>query len=259
MKKAISFLVLFLVLTSQPICAAVERSDETQSAIEKNLSHFPEGGIPVLMYHSIGTKYDRSICVSEKLFQEQMEWLYNHNFHTVNLDEFYSALSGKSAFPDNPILVTFDDGFSDNYQVAWPILKQYGFNATFFIVTSQINPYNIDWDQLRELVRQGNSIGSHSVNHFDLTTLNTKQQEKELRESKEMLEENLGTSIKAFCFPYGGYNKTTLALLPESGYLLSFTATSGKVRFGDNEYLLKRVHVCGGMPLSKFIEKVSYN
>ena len=75
MKKIISFLVLLLMFTSQQIFAHADQSDKTQSAIEKNLMHFPEGGLPVLMYHSIGTKYDRSICVSEKLFKEQMEWL----------------------------------------------------------------------------------------------------------------------------------------------------------------------------------------
>lgn len=257
MKKIILFfVVLFLLLTSPSICASAKQS-AAPSAIENNLAHFPQEGIPVLMYHSIGTMYDRSICVSEKLFEEQIEWLHANNYHTVNADEFYEALSGKSALPDNPILITFDDGFGDNYKVAWPILKQYGFNATFFIVTSQVNPYNIDWDQLKELVAHGNSIGSHSVNHYDLSTLNTKQQEKELRKSKEILEEKLDTSIKAFCFPYGSYNKTTLALLPESGYLLSFTARSGKVYLGDNEYLLKRVHICGGMPLSSFIKKIT--
>lgn len=256
MKKIISLLAILLLLTSQTICASAEQS-ASQSTIENNLAHFPKEGIPVLMYHSIGIMYDRSICVSEKLFEEQMEWLHENNYHTVNSDELYEALSGKTALPDNPILITFDDGFGDNYKVAWPILKHYGFNATFFIVTSQVNPYNIDWNQLKELVEQGNSIGSHSVNHYDLATLNTKQQEKELRKSKEVLEEKLDTSIKAFCFPYGSYNKTTIALLPKSGYLLSFTVRSGKVYLGDNEYLLKRVHICGGEPLSSFIKKIT--
>lgn len=257
MKKVISFLMLMFLLSNQLICAATEQPNQTQSPAGQSFAHFPEEGIPVLMYHSIGTMYDRSICVSESLFKEQMEWLYKHDYHTVNLDEFYEALSGNAELPDKPVLITFDDGFGDNFKVAWPILEQYGFNATFFIVTGQVNPYNIDWNQLKELISQGNSIGSHSVNHYDMSSLNSRQQEKELRASKQALEDNLGTSIKAFCFPYGKYNKTTLALLPESGYLLSFTTNSGKVRFGDNEYLLKRVHIWGGMSSSKFVEQVS--
>jgi len=255
-KRNISFFILIFFLANLLVCNAA--GEQAQISKEQSLTQFPEEGVPVLMYHSIGSQYHCSICVSEKQFKEQMEWLSDNGYHTINLDQFYEALSGNASLPENPVMITFDDGFADNYRVAWPILKEFGFNATFFIVTSQVNPYNIDWGELKELIRQGNSIGSHSVNHFDLTTLNTRQQEQELRESREALEKNLGVKVKAFCFPYGNYNKTTLALLPETGYVLSFTTFSGKVHYGDNEYLLRRIHIWGGKPVSDFIKQVAY-
>lgn len=219
---------------------------------------FPESGVPVLMYHSISSKYDSSICVSEKQFRAQMEWLRDNGYHAVSIDEFYEALAENGALPEKPVLITFDDGFKDNYKAAWPILKEYSFTGTFFVVTGKIDSYNLDWDELKQLIEDGNSIGSHSVTHRDLSCLSAAQQEKELRESKRTLEEGLGTTIKAFCFPFGKYNKTTLSLLPELGYSLSFTTRSGKVCFGDNEYLLKRVHVEGGMSMANFKKQVSY-
>ncbi|MEA4895509.1 MAG: polysaccharide deacetylase family protein [Oscillospiraceae bacterium] len=259
MKKLISLAAAVFILTSSFFCEGAFLPDEpSQSAVEKNLATFPENGIPVLMYHSISSKYDSSICVSEKLFRKQADWLYSNNYHTVTPDWLLAAMAGRRSLPENPILITFDDGFHDNYSVAWPILKEYGFNATFFIVTDQVNPYNIDWDQLIELVSQGNSIGSHTVHHYDLSALSCTQQESELSQSRRILEEKLGTDIKSFSFPYGKYNETTLSLLPELGYALSFTTTSGKVRLGDDEYLLKRVHIEGGMPMKEFVKQVSY-
>ena len=256
MRRSFSFFILIYFLASMLICSA--ENEQIGNGAENGLSQFPEEGIPVLMYHSIGSQYHCSICVSEKQFTEQMDWLRDNGYHTLNLDEFYEALSTGAKLPEKPVMITFDDGFADNYRVAWPILEQHGFNATFFIVTGQVNPYNIDWPDLKELVSHGNSIGSHTVDHIDLTTLNTRQQEKELRVSKEALEKNLGIKVKAFCFPYGNYNKTTLALLPETGYSLSFTTTSGKVHYGDNEYLLRRIHIWGGKPTSDFVKQVAY-
>lgn len=249
MKKTVPLLILLSIFVNQMNCFAVGKDDTS--------ANFPADGIPVLMYHSIGSKYQCSICVSEKEFADQMRWLYENGYNSLKLEEFYEALSGSGKLPEKPVLITFDDGFTDNYRVAWPILKQFGFNATFFIVTNQIDPYNLKWDDLKELVREGNSIGSHTLDHRDLSMLNVRDQEREIRQSKEILEKNLGYEVKAFCFPYGKYNKTTLTLLPESGYKLAFTTQTGKVCYGDDRYLLKRVHIWGGKPISTFVGQVA--
>jgi len=250
-KKLLSAAVLLAAVLPllYSVAYGAEKRDET----------FPESGVPVLMYHSISSKYDCSICVTENQFRKQMAWLYDNGYHAVSVDAFYSALAENGTLPEKPVLITFDDGFKDNYQAAWPILKEFGFTGTFFVVTGKIDSYNLDWEDLKQLVENGNSIGSHSVTHRDLSSLNAAQQEKELRESKRTLEEGLGAPIKAFCFPYGKYNKTTLSLLPELGYSLSFTTRSGKVCFGDDEYLLKRVHVVGGMSMASFQKQVAYD
>lgn len=213
---------------------------------------FPEEGIAVLMYHSISTIPGNSLGVPVKQFSEEMEWLHRQSYHALSLEEFYQALVKKTPVPDKPIVLTFDDGYSDNYSEAWPTLRQNGFKATFFVVTNSIGPGMMNWDQLNDLKSQGNSIGSHTVHHFDLATLTIKQQENELKSSKQELEDRLGIREQALCFPSGRYNKTTLELMPQLGYSLGFTTNPGKVHLGDDLLTLKRVRISGGMSLASF-------
>ncbi|NBK99640.1 MAG: polysaccharide deacetylase family protein [Erysipelotrichia bacterium] len=217
-----------------------------------NIIKFPESGIPVLMYHSISTVPGNSLCVPPKQFLEEIEWLYQQNYHTLTIEEFYQALGNNISIPEKSILLTFDDGYADNYKVAWPILHKYGFIATFFIITKYVSPKAMDWTQLKELVRDGNSIGSHTVRHLDLSTLTTEQQKNELADSKRILENHLGISIKALCFPSGMYNNTTLELMPDIGYELGFSTHSGRIHLDDDIFTLKRLRISAGLSHTEF-------
>lgn len=219
---------------------------------EPKMGTFPEEGIPVLMYHSISTIPGNSLGVPVKQFIEEIEWLHRQNYHSVSLEGFYQALANKTPVPEKPILFTFDDGYSDNYSIAWPTLRENGFKATFFIVTDSVGPGMMNWDQINDLAREGNSIGSHTVHHLDLATLSDKQQESELAISKQELANHLGISEHALCFPSGRYNKTTMELMPRLGYRLGFTTNPGKVHLGDDLLTLKRVRISGGMSLASF-------
>jgi len=224
----------------------------TKDKTETKMIKFPEEGIPVLMYHSISTIPGNTLGVPVKEFTEEMEWLHRQNYHSLSLEEFYQALANKTPVPDKPILLTFDDGYSDNYTKAWPILRQNGFKATFFVTTNSIGSGMMNWDQLGDLAREGNTIGSHTVHHLDLATLSYKQQENELNISKQELVNRLDISVQALCFPSGRYNKTTLELMSKLGYKLGFTTVPGKVHLGDDLLTLKRVRISGGMPLASF-------
>lgn len=213
---------------------------------------FPKDGIPVLMYHSISTIPGNSLGVPVKQFSEEMEWLHRQNYHSLSIEEFYQALAKKAPVPEKPILLTFDDGYSDNYSSAWPILHEYGFRGTFFIVTNSVGPGMMNWDQLADLSRNGNSIESHTVHHLDLAALSSKQQEAEIGVAKQELESYLDIKVQALCFPSGRYNQTTLELMPKLGYTLGFTTKPGNVHIGDNPLTLNRVRISGGMPIAAF-------
>lgn len=244
MKKAVSLILTLLMLAPFAPCMA------EPSAV-------PDTGVPVLMYHSISSKYDPSFCVPAQQFDREMRYLRENNYHSVSPAELNAALTDGTPLPENPVLITFDDGFGDNYKTAWPILKKYGFRATFFIVTNEVGRYSIDWPQLKELADAGNTIGSHTVHHCDLSALSTGQQKAEIFDSKAALEKQLDIPITTFCIPYGKYNKETLTLLREAGYTISFTTNEGRVCAGDDIFTLRRVHMIGGTGLEAFASQIS--
>ncbi len=230
----------------------VETPPEEVQASTPELSAFPAEGIPVLMYHSISYIPGNNLGVPVTQFAEEIEWLKSHNYSTLSLEDFYQALVHQKSVPQKPILITFDDGYIDNYQAAWPILRENDFRATFFIITSSVGSGMMSWEQIHELADQGNSIASHTVTHPDLSTLSSKQLETELAQSKKDLESNIGKSVDALCFPSGSYNDKTLEIMLHLGYKLGFTTKSGKVHLGDNPLTLKRIRIPGGMSLTAF-------
>ncbi|WP_308893496.1 polysaccharide deacetylase family protein [Candidatus Desulfosporosinus nitrosoreducens] len=213
---------------------------------------FPQEGIPVLMYHSIKTLPGNSLGVPVKQFTEEMAWLCRQGYHSISPDDLYESLINQGLVPEKPILLTFDDGYSDNYSSAWPILRQYGFRATFFIITNSTGRGMMNWDQLSDLSKQGNTVASHTVHHLDLSKLSESQQEREMTVSKLEIESHLGVGVQSLCFPSGKYNKTTLALMPKAGYKLGFTTKPGKVYLGDNLLTLNRERIYGSMPMASF-------
>lgn len=227
-------------------------SSPIQYQVKLKMVPFPKEGIPVLMYHSIKTLPGNSLGVPVKQFSEEMSWLSQKAYHSISPEDLYQALVNKAPVPEKPILLTFDDGYSDNYSSAWPILQQYGFRATFFVITKSVGPGMMNWEQLNDLVKQGNTVASHTVHHLDLATLTEKQQEFELNSSKQELESHLGIRVQSLCFPSGKYNKTTLALMPKCGYKLGFSTKPGNVYLGAEILALNRKRIYGGMPIASF-------
>lgn len=236
----------------EPMASPPPPSLTEQNQAKEIMTLFPKEGIPVLMYHSIKTLPGNSLGVPVKQFSEEMLWLRKQSYHSISTDELYQALVNKAPVPEKPILLTFDDGYRDNYMSAWPILRENGFRATFFIITNSVGHEMMNWNQLNDLVKHGNSIGNHTVHHLDLATLTRKQQESELNGSKQDLENHLGISVQSLCFPSGKYNKTTLELMQKLDYKLGFTTKPGRVHLGDDFLTLKRERIYGGMPLSSF-------
>ncbi len=222
------------------------------SAQKPKMIAFPNEGIPILMYHSISTLPGNSLGVPVKQFNEEIAWLRRQGYHSISIEDLYQALVNKASVPEKPILLTFDDGYGDNYRSAWPIMQHNNFRATFFIITNSVGHGMMNWEQLNDLIKQGNFIGSHTVHHLDLASLTENQQDSELNISKQELEQHLGISVQALCFPSGKYNKTTLKLMSKLGYRLGFTTKPGRVHLGDVLLTLKRERIYGGMPLVSF-------
>lgn len=215
---------------------------------------FPTRGIPVLMYHAIESLPGNPLGVPPEQFAEEMKYLQAQGYQTLTIETLAALINKQQGtlLSPRPILLTFDDGYADNYRTAWPILQQYGFVGTFFVVSASVGSGMMTWDDLRDLAGHGNSIGSHSVHHYDLTTLSTVQLQHELVDSQAVLTKELHLPVLAFCYPSGRYTAATESLLARDGYSLAFTTEPGRITKSADPFALKRIRIPGGLPLTAF-------
>jgi peptidoglycan/xylan/chitin deacetylase (PgdA/CDA1 family) len=214
-----------------------------------------ETTVPVLMYHSITYVKDNTACVSKEIFEQQMKWLDDNGYKTLTLDELNEHLQTNAGFPQKCVIITFDDGYSDNYSTAFPILKKYDFKATIFMISSNINTSNyLTEQQLKEMSKSVFSIQGHTVTHPYLNKLTEAKQYEELADSKATLEAITGKKVEFLAYPYGKYNSDSIHALKTLGYKLAFRMSGGFAKLSDKPYELPRVYV--GNNLDKFIAAV---
>lgn len=216
--------------------------------------------VMVLNYHKIDNTFI-SLAVRPEDFEYQMKYLHDNGYHAISPDELYESLAGNGELPENPVLITFDDGYLDNYTNAYPILKKYGFKATIFVITSFLgkDKQYINWDQAREMNANGIDIESHTVDHKSMTDLTDEQLRLELVESKKKAEEELGHPVDYMAYPTGTYNLHIAEMVKEAGYKAAFTIKYGNVDKASNIYALERVPVFHTENTNKdFLERIRY-
>lgn len=213
-------------------------------------------GVPVLMYHSIGDEPDNDAVISKERFAEQMAFLYKQHYNPLTLDELTGYIKDSQPLPAKPVVITFDDGYRDTYEVAMPILKQYGFRSIVFIPVGEVGT-NLTWEQLKEMKTSGMQVGSHSYLHRELAKLSQAEQAAEVAKSKEILDRNLNQDTRWFCYPYGSYDAATLQLLRDKGMTVAVTTNPGWAKAGDNPLLLNRVWIGNSVDLRHFEERLT--
>lgn len=186
--------------------------------------------LPVLLYHQVArTTRDEDpagLGVAPEAFAAQMKYLHDRGFRTVTLDGTGGA--AESPEPGRRIAITFDDGYLDNYTNAFPILQQYRFTATVFLVTDYAGTLRrwesarpvplMTWSQAEEMSRHGISFQSHTCTHPDLSRCDRRSALDELIRSRETLENRLGRPVRALAYPYGRFDRRTGHLAEEAGY-----------------------------------------
>jgi len=168
-----------------------------------------KGGIPILLYHCLsrqktGTGIDR-FCIDKRNFYHHVDYLKRMGYKTVNVENLEEC-EGKC------VCITFDDGYKDN-MYAYPVLKKYGYTATFFVVTDWIekgrSPCGLEmmsWEDIEFLKKNGFEIGSHSLSHRKFPLLSAEDKKKELFKSKEIIEERINSPVHSFSYPYGAWD-----------------------------------------------------
>ncbi len=180
----------------------------------------PRYVIPILMYHRIETA-DKEVrtSVSPASFARQMDFLARHRYRVIPLTELTRRIRRGEAPPRHAVVITFDDGYEDNYREAYPVLARHDFPATIFVIAGLVGkPDYLTWEQLREMQGKNIAVGSHSVNHFRLTELAPADARREIVDSRRLLEEKLQREVTLFCYPLGGASTTVETMVAEAGY-----------------------------------------
>lgn len=215
--------------------------------------------VPILMYHYIDTGINNDLMTPKDKFRQQMLYLKNAGFHTITLDQLYGFMTKGDKLPEKPIVITFDDGYEDNYTNAYPVLKEMGFKATIFVVSGGTGkgpfPYMND-SELSELDKNGIDIEPHTVDHKKLDTLSYQDQKNEIELSKSILQAKLGKKMKYFAYPYGQYNEDTLKILKENGFKMAFSTVHGRAGRTNNIYRIKRIYIGNSFSMERYEKTV---
>ncbi len=233
--RPIVVLVLLLILGFGVLAAMVEL--------------YPPQGVLILEYHKVNNRTKDDYTVTPTEFAEQMDALAADGYTTISVLDFLKAKKGKQTLPDKPVIVTFDDGYSDNYTEALPILEERGMKATVFMVTNDVGlPGYLTWDQLHDMEDRGIELGSHTANHLPLTEMSVEEARDEVQKSKLQMEWKGLKTVFVLSYPNGSYDKFMPGILKEEYYLAAVTGDAGLNTFQTDPYRLHRTNI----PPSRF-------
>lgn len=185
---------------------------------------------------------DPGMYVTSRSFARHLDMLLQR-YTLVTMDEFGSWLAGRARFDRSPCALTFDDGWADNYEVAFPLLKRFGAPATIFLITGSVgSPGMLSWEQIEEMESAGISFGSHTVTHALLGQCHRDQVRFELEESRVVLDGRLKRRSGWFCFPKGSHSEESCELVREY-YSGAVTTVPGWVSMGDDPTRLHRIGI----------------
>ncbi len=229
--------------------------------------------VPVLMYHHVNPHHGDIVTVTPRIFGEQMRYLRESGYKTLTVSELLSYARGEYCPKEKAVVVTFDDGWLDNYIYAFRVLEEYAIRATVFIVTDRTEGASektgqtaasvpkhreskalirngeeekvvLNWDLVRKMTESGLvEFYSHTKSHRKCDSLSEEELFEELGESKRVMEERLGRPCPYLCWPYGKYNDRAIEIAKELGYKALFTTYHGVVKAGSDPFAIKRIVV----------------
>jgi len=212
-----------------------------------------ETGTRILCYHRVNDESGDYLSVPTERFRDEMQFLADAGYQTVGLGELVQGKAG----PRN-VVITFDDGFRDNYENAFPILQELGFTATIFCIGNLVgHPGYLHKADILEMHREGMEFGSHTLSHPRLSTLGMGRKWWEILGSKRFLEELLRFRIDTFCYPFGDYDEESARMVRRAGYRAACSNQPGSNQGKTHPHLLKRTEVSGFDTLEDFKKKMA--
>ena len=225
--------------TPAPVIAAATPAPDTKPAAPAAPEVNTHAAVMALCYHRFEDRPKDSLAINPAEFEKQMQALKDNGFTVIRMSDFLAWRRGEKTIPDKCCLIGIDDGYRSGYEVAWPILKKYGYPFTMFIYTNFVKGQpnaggqSMSWEELAEMRDAGVEIESHTISHSNLRDKTGKWQKlqpsyeawltHEIVDSKKMLEQNLGISVKALAYPYGNHNEEVRRIAMDAGYEAAFT------------------------------------
>ena len=232
--------------------------------------------VPVVMYHRVINNSENEgiygTYIYENIFRQHMQYLKDNNFDVITFEDL-NKIGWRNRFQRNKkyIMITFDDGYVDNYNLAFPILKEFGFKATIFLMGE--STYN-EWDvnaggekkfelmdkfMIKEMQDYGIEFGAHTFNHPKLNKLSEEEIRHQIVDVKKPLEEKIEKEIITFAYPYGILNDYAKKMAREAGYTFTVSTDSGSVCLSDDLYQIRRIAIFPNTNLFSFKRKVAGN
>ena len=221
-------------------------------------------GATVLCYHIVESPLDSRMEISRDTFRQHLQYLEMTGYNVIPLRHLYEYVTGRrSSLPPNPVVITIDDGWRSTYTEAYPELKKRGFPFTVFIYPQIIGKTAtaLTWGQIREMAKNGGDIESHSLSHPFLTRRRHADLaddkyyawlQKELVDSKRILEKQTGNKVEFIAYPYGDYDHVLAHIVGKAGYTAALTCDFGKVIKGSDPLRMRRFVVDKRMDFAAF-------
>lgn len=223
--------------------------------------------VPILMYHYISDPpadadaYRLDLSVRPRDLEAQLAYLQAAGYTGIGLGDLVRYLAVGDPLPAKPIIITFDDGYVDNFVYAFPLLCRYNFRGTFFLVTDFLDQGMsgyITWEQVQLMADKGMDIESHGLDHSDLQGRTAADQLQQVKRSREVIEAHVHQPVHFFAYPFGRYDERTIAALREAGYSAAVNTLAGVTHTSGGLFDLRRIRIHGGDGLDKFTAVLDY-
>ncbi|WP_373533611.1 sulfotransferase [Microcoleus sp.] len=263
-----SFKLLHLNLKIQLEPVINRKSDRKSSQFTTTKTSGTNSSLPILRYRHICPQLEGATMgynITPEHFEKQLQYLSDHNFYSTTWEDWEKATTTGILLPGKPILITFDGGYIDFFNYAWPLLKRYGFKATVFLVAERIGTTNIwesadspevpllGWSEICQLRDEGVEFGSLGATYQPLSSLSPTEIVQEALRSRFILEQRLGIPVKAFAYPYGDFDPVVQDLIGACGYTYGLSYLSGINDLDDSLLALRRIDL---MPIDGFQDLV---
>jgi peptidoglycan/xylan/chitin deacetylase (PgdA/CDA1 family) len=223
--------------------------------------------VPILMYHYLSDpppgadRYRRDLSVGPALFEQHLAYLHAQGYQSITLYDLLYHLTQGAPLPDKPVIITFDDGYRDNYTNAFPLLQQHGFDAAFFVlveVTNQGEAEYLTWDMMRAMHAAGMDIECHARVHEYLTDNDDDRLTWQVLGCREALESELGQRPRFISYPSGRFDERVAAFFTSDNYWGGITTQQGTLHSSDALFQLKRLRVRNSTTVEELAELLAF-